>query len=134
MECVGLRLGRTRPAGVRSSGSEILSRIRSLAGYTIGTLEPSFRKRQLHPALRDYGSHSAPGLTVPNELEFGEAPRLDRGQKIESGPLWQGRRFSANLAMSDQPFRASGAGTGRHRGSTRHRNSPNRTGLLLWRA
>jgi transposase InsO family protein len=40
------RLGRTRPAYAQSSGSETLSRIRSLAGYTIDTLESRFRKRQ----------------------------------------------------------------------------------------
>jgi hypothetical protein len=37
-----LRLGRTRPAGVRSSGSGTLSRNRSLAGYTIDTCESEF--------------------------------------------------------------------------------------------
>jgi hypothetical protein len=35
-----------RPAHARSSGSETLLRIRSLAGYVIGTLESRFRKRQ----------------------------------------------------------------------------------------
>ena len=40
------RSGRTRPAHARSSGSETLLRIRSLAGYIIGTLESRFRKRQ----------------------------------------------------------------------------------------
>jgi hypothetical protein len=47
------RLGRTRPARARSSGSEILSGIRSLAGYTIdthetGRFEPAPRKSSLH--------------------------------------------------------------------------------------
>src|SRR5262249_15240447 len=41
-----LRLGRTRPVHARSSGSERLLRIRSLAAYTIDTLESSFRKGQ----------------------------------------------------------------------------------------
>src|SRR6266436_7490543 len=41
------RLGRTRPAHVRSRGSETLLRIRSLAGYTIDTHESRFRKRHL---------------------------------------------------------------------------------------
>jgi hypothetical protein len=40
------RLGRTRPAHVRSRGSETLLRIRSSAGYTIDTHESRFRKRQ----------------------------------------------------------------------------------------
>jgi hypothetical protein len=40
------RWGRTRPAHARSSGSETLSRTRSLADCTIGTLESSFQKRQ----------------------------------------------------------------------------------------
>ena len=40
------RLGRMRPAHARSSVSETLLRIRSLAGYIIGTLESRFRKRQ----------------------------------------------------------------------------------------
>jgi hypothetical protein len=40
------RSGRTRPAHARSSGSETLLRIQSLAGYIIGTLESRFRKRQ----------------------------------------------------------------------------------------
>jgi hypothetical protein len=37
-------LGRTRPAHVRSSASEMLSRIRSWAGYTIDTRESNFSK------------------------------------------------------------------------------------------
>ncbi len=40
------RLGRTRPAHVRSRGSETLLRIPSWAGYTIDTHESRFRKRQ----------------------------------------------------------------------------------------
>jgi hypothetical protein len=36
------RLGRTHPAHARSSGSETLSRNRSLAGYTIDTHESEF--------------------------------------------------------------------------------------------
>ena len=45
------RSGRTRPAHARSSGSERLLRIRSLAGYIIGTLESRFRKRQARGGL-----------------------------------------------------------------------------------
>jgi PLD-like domain/Type III restriction enzyme, res subunit len=41
-----LRLGRTRPVDVRSSGSGTLSPIRFSAAYIIDTLEYSFRKRQ----------------------------------------------------------------------------------------
>src|SRR5258708_38318596 len=40
------RSGRTRPADGQSNNSEILSRIQSLADYTIDTLESSFQKRQ----------------------------------------------------------------------------------------
>src|SRR5262245_29422920 len=40
------RSGRMRPADGRSNGSATLSRIRSLADYTIAMLESSFRKRQ----------------------------------------------------------------------------------------
>jgi transposase InsO family protein len=40
------RSGRMRPADGPSSGSATLSRIRSLADYTIAMLESSFRKRQ----------------------------------------------------------------------------------------
>jgi hypothetical protein len=41
------RSGRTLPARAQPSGSEILLRIRSLAGCTIGTLESSIWKRQV---------------------------------------------------------------------------------------
>src|SRR5438067_4150851 len=41
-----LRYGRTRPTRGRSSGSETLLHIRSLAGYIIVTPESSFQKRQ----------------------------------------------------------------------------------------
>src|SRR5258708_16629825 len=44
-------LGRTRPARVRSRGSETLLRIRSSAGYTIDTHESRFRKRQVLVAI-----------------------------------------------------------------------------------
>src|SRR5260221_3508232 len=40
---------RMRPADGPSSGSETLSRIQSLADYTIAMLESSFRKRQVKP-------------------------------------------------------------------------------------
>jgi hypothetical protein len=40
------RLGRTRPTRARSSGSETLSRIQFLAGFTIDMRGSSFRKRQ----------------------------------------------------------------------------------------
>ena len=47
MRCeLTFRSRRTRPADVRSSNSETLSRIRSLADCTIGTLESSIRKQQ----------------------------------------------------------------------------------------
>src|SRR5437660_5419392 len=47
--CGTSRLGWTRPAHVRSRGSQPLLRIRSLAGYTIDTHESRFRKR--HPIV-----------------------------------------------------------------------------------
>src|SRR5712691_10111833 len=40
------RSGRTHPADGQSNNSETLSRIQSLADYTIDTLESSFQKRQ----------------------------------------------------------------------------------------
>ena len=56
MKCeLTFRLGRTRPAHARSRGSDTLSRIRSLAGSTIDTLESSFQKRHV---LQGYGEHS----------------------------------------------------------------------------
>jgi hypothetical protein len=59
MKCeLTFRLGRTRPAHARSSGSEELSRIRFLAGFTIDTHESSFRKRQgLRQLLDEYRRH-----------------------------------------------------------------------------
>ena len=49
------RSGRTRPAHARSSGSATSLRIRSLAGYIIGTLETRFRKRQpIHARARAF--------------------------------------------------------------------------------
>jgi hypothetical protein len=47
-----LRLGKTRPVHAPSNGSERLLRIRSLAAYTIGTLESSFRKGHLYRSVR----------------------------------------------------------------------------------
>src|SRR2546430_14855411 len=41
------RSGRTRPADGQSNNPETLSRIQSLADYTIDTLESSFRKRHV---------------------------------------------------------------------------------------
>ena len=41
------RSEKTRPAHARSSGSETLLRIRSLAGYIIDTPDSRFRKRQV---------------------------------------------------------------------------------------
>jgi hypothetical protein len=52
------RSGRTRPADGQSNNSETLSRIQSLADYTIAMLESSFRKRQV--------------------LNFKPAPRLEQ--------------------------------------------------------
>src|SRR5260221_3919809 len=42
------RWERTRLADGQSNNSETLSRIQSLADYTIDTLESSFQKRQVH--------------------------------------------------------------------------------------
>ena len=51
-----VRSGRTRPAHARSSGSETLLRIQSLAGYIIGTLKSRWFFRSLRafpmPALK----------------------------------------------------------------------------------
>ena len=47
MKCgLTFRSGRTRPADGQSNNSETLSRIQSLADYTIDTLESSFQKLQ----------------------------------------------------------------------------------------
>ena len=53
------RWGRTRPADGQSNNSETLSRIQSLADYTIDTLESSFRKRQgeSRPQVLDQFAH-----------------------------------------------------------------------------
>src|SRR6266436_3677853 len=59
------RSGRTRPADGQSNNSEILSRIQSLADYTIDTLESSFQKRQRQEDL-------------PAGLEGAEALHSDR--------------------------------------------------------
>jgi hypothetical protein len=48
------RLGRTRPAGARSSGSETLSRNRSLAGYTIDMRESDFSEGTPPFSFQDY--------------------------------------------------------------------------------
>ena len=54
MRCeLTFRLERTRPAHVRSSDWEILSRIRSWAGCTIDTRDLTFRKRQAAFFLED---------------------------------------------------------------------------------
>jgi hypothetical protein len=65
-----IKPGRTRPAHVRSRGSETLLRIRSLAGYTIDIMHESrFRKRHLP---RDELRRVA-GFSVAHEIE-----KLDR--------------------------------------------------------
>ena len=57
------RSGRTRPADGQSNNSETLSRIQSLADYTIDTLESSFQKRQVFCPHGDGGCifRGAPG-------------------------------------------------------------------------
>jgi hypothetical protein len=52
------RSGRTRLAHARSSGSEILLHIRSLAVYNIDTLKSSFQKR--HLASEDANGNAMP--------------------------------------------------------------------------
>src|SRR5258708_36441688 len=69
------RLARTHPAHVRSSGSETLSRSRSLADYTIDTHESEFSEaagffRGLWPAARGWRSKwgdatLGPGFAAP---------------------------------------------------------------------
>ena len=58
--------------------------------------------QESRPEVRDDRSRSTAWRTAPYDLEFCEAPRLDRLKKIESGPLWRG---PVNLAMSDHVFR-----------------------------
>src|SRR5262245_21524901 len=53
---------RTHPAGARLSGSETLSRSRSLVGYTIDTHESEFSEATAAPPLRPdmiFGRHRA---------------------------------------------------------------------------
>jgi hypothetical protein len=60
------RSGRTRPADGQSNNSETLSRIQSLADYTIDTLESSFQKRHRHPMH----------LPVPFSAQHGAGPEF----------------------------------------------------------
>src|SRR6266446_7756743 len=72
-------LGRTRPARVRSRGSETLLRIRSSAGYTIDTHESRFRKRQrpgsLDHVLRDTGLSDFKAEFEQLAMDTGGAPQ-----------------------------------------------------------
>jgi hypothetical protein len=74
------RSGRMRPTHARSSGSETSLRIRSLAGYIIGTLESRFRKRQ---GL--WGSFST--THIPRR----EACPFKRPESIHRTPIPSGR-------------------------------------------
>ena len=68
------RSGRTRPADGQSNNSETLSRIQSLADYTIDTLESSFQKQQLlwcrHIRGQDFARHKSyrPADCRPNTV------------------------------------------------------------------
>src|SRR6266404_10004231 len=53
------RSGRTRPADGQSNNPETLSRIQSLADYTIDTLESSFQKRQVRRRHLDAAAASS---------------------------------------------------------------------------
>jgi hypothetical protein len=85
MRCeLTFRLRRTRPAHVRSSASEILSRIRSWAGYTIDTRESNFSEatpRRVGPIVPLGGV--CVEWRVPKSL-FSEKNRLHR-----KGDLWR---------------------------------------------
>src|SRR2546427_7725249 len=72
------RLGRTRPAHVRSRGSETLLRIRSLAGYTIDTHDLDFGSDTCS-GEHTYCSHSTRGTMAP----FKPKPRQPPMTKAE---------------------------------------------------
>src|SRR5947209_7319954 len=88
------RSGRTRPADGQSNNSEILSRIQSLADYTIDTLESSFRKR--HP-LDDVWS--ALDLSAP--LTKDECAGSDVAEIGEPGP--RGLAHLERVSAADRP-------------------------------
>src|SRR5215469_4226363 len=64
------RSGRTRPADGQSNNLETLSRIQSLADYTIDTLESSFQKRQ--PPHCGAARNSASTKASSSVLVFGD--------------------------------------------------------------
>src|ERR1700738_1010374 len=81
------RWERMRRSRARSSGSEILSRIRSLAGCTIDTPESSFQKRQptkptigeIHLYIPAYSSLRANCEYIANDEHPDHQLRINRG-------------------------------------------------------
>ena len=92
-----LRLGRTSPVDLRSSGSGTLSFIRFSAAYTIDVLEYSFRKRQ------------GGGASIGDRLENGRSNSnrvLRRSRRKRPGariPLFRGGAWPAIEARSYSP-------------------------------
>jgi hypothetical protein len=61
------RSGRTRPADGQSNNSETLSRIQSLADYTIDMLESSFQKRQERASDEFFDPTGSSGVRVERD-------------------------------------------------------------------
>src|SRR5262249_6020454 len=85
------RSGRMRPADGPSNGSATLSRIRSLADYTIAMLESSFRKRQV-------------AIFTDQDLREQRRSRQATGD----GPLWR-RRLTHRSAGATAVFGSANA-------------------------
>src|SRR5260221_2183878 len=102
----------TRPAHVRSQGSETLLRIRSLAGYTIDTHESRFRKRQpifakngfWAPCVRPKGARAFPRCDL-----IETSGKIARRRRLTACPgdclgVWQA---STSQAASHRRFSSS---------------------------
>src|SRR5262249_53554855 len=98
------RSGRMRPADGPSNGSATLSRIRSLADYTIAMLESSFRKR--HPNHRTRRPRGGCGRSVSGSARSrGEAPKPahDSSSKADVRPI-RHRPSAIFLGDALEPF------------------------------
>src|ERR1700752_3827054 len=135
MRCgLTFRLARTHPARARSSGSETLSRSRSLVGYTIDTHESEFSEAtpimvpvpQSHLSGDNIGGPpmtSSPQLRPLGELLGTEALGIDLSRPLDEVTFaWIGRSFAEHpvLVFRDQNLGAAElAAFGRRLGSPR---------------
>jgi hypothetical protein len=95
------RSGRMRPADGPSNGSAILTRIRSLADYTIAMLESSFRKRQLmNPVL--YARLISRGLAA-GRCAWRDRFATEAGTPNEVLRLGDGAGVLTEFAMCNRP-------------------------------